>query len=659
MTTFQRAAQPETSPSVVIHVVEAKTGPARLRTLKTWISEIDEAALNVVDAAFERGGPWAGLDQLFTAVTKRLAGEKPDLLQAHAYELVRVAPSLGDTVETRYQSLTDTVPEEERVRLFPQDRALRIVHGLVDLLLNCVDKDILPAPLSLAWDRVDETSFMTRAFLAHLGRRLGPRIGVQLALGVTSEDGAGLESLFAEVSCPVQWSHLEVTEAYDPAPDSSSADEATRRLFHLERRVDEDPQRLASHLPKLVQAARLAGKPEKTLRWQAEAFSHYTFLGLYRDAWTYGEPVVAQLEEYVGSDELRRFKMLNKTFGCVGALGEPDALAQLPDFLIREGLECLEEPAYRGGVHYMLSMLHGRYLPDLDLDLAERHLEFGLEELKTSRQPEASRQFQIAFNRNGLALVRFRQGRAQEAIDLCRHARENLDRYLPDDQQRLHRSVLLYNIGQVYSSLGEDREAVEHLNQAIELDPEYSEYYNDRGMLHFKAGRLTEAREDYLRAIRFSPPYPEVWTNLGQCLRRMAAFADALQAYNRSLDLDPHQPLAWAGRADCHQELGDLSLAENDYSAALERAPKDWECLGNRAVVRYSLGRPEEALADLEKAVRLAPDVPDLRQNRAVALADLGHRERAREDLEHYLHLAPGAADRQAVAQRIEELASP
>jgi len=392
----------------------------------------------------------------------------------------------------------------------------------------------------------------------------------------------------------------------------------------------------------------------RSLHWRAEAFARYTFLGLYADAWEYGKVVTDRLDEYAGQDEARRYKMLNKIFGCIGAIGDEQALRALPAFVVAEGLEKLTNPAYRGGVHYILSMLYARFLPELDLDRAERHLDLGLSELERSEESEASRRFQIAFNRNGLALIRFRQGRAGEAVALCRQAREQLDQYLPADRQRLHRSVLLYNIAQVFATMGDIRQALEHLSQAIAMDPEYSEYYNDRGMLHFKAGDLDAARQDYLRGIALSPPYYEVWTNLGQCLRRAKDFEGAVRAYTRSLDLEPRQSLAWIGRADCYQELGELEQACSDYSAALVETPESWECLGNRAVVLYDLGRIEESLADLERAVGVAPKVPELRRNRAIALAELGRTQRAREDLECYLELEPGAADLPGVLATIQ-----
>ena len=116
----------------------------------------------------------------------------------------------------------------------------------------------------------------------------------------------------------------------------------------------------------------------------------------------------------------------------------------------------------------------------------------------------------------------------------CRDCVDYLNTHLAADKHLLHRSVLLYNLAQVYNAIGSHDEAIEHYRAAITLDPNYSEYYNDRGSVFLHCGRLKEAEADYL-----SPPYFEVLTNLGQCYRLMGDMTKAIQTYSRALDIDP------------------------------------------------------------------------------------------------------------------------
>jgi len=159
------------------------------------------------------------------------------------------------------------------------------------------------------------------------------------------------------------------------------------------------------------------------------------------------------------------------------------------------------------------------------------------------------------------------------------------------------------------------------------MDPNYSEYHNERGSVYLQMGRFDEAIADYRKAIEVSPPYPEAWTNLGQCYRRMGRFPDAAEAYSRALDLDPHFRLALVGRADSFVRLERWSPALADYDTLLAINPKQPLVLANRAAVLGQLGQLEKAVTDLSSALGLAPQEAVLYQNRASAWANWAHRE--------------------------------
>jgi tetratricopeptide (TPR) repeat protein len=221
-----------------------------------------------------------------------------------------------------------------------------------------------------------------------------------------------------------------------------------------------------------------------------------------------------------------------------------------------------------------------------------------------------------------------------------------------------NRSVLLFNIAQVHAQIGPYEDAIDYFGQAMAMDPNYSEYYNDRGAVYFKMGLLEHAERDYLAAIELSPPYPEVWTNLGQCYRAMDRMDDAVRAYTRALDLDPNSTLALVGRADAQFALDHAELAAlADYDRALTIEPKQPLVLASRAIVHYECGRCWQAAADLDLAVELAPELAELYHNRAVALRELGRRDDAARDLRTYLELRPDAADRGEVQESLSALA--
>jgi tetratricopeptide (TPR) repeat protein len=440
--------------------------------------------------------------------------------------------------------------------------------------------------------------------------------------------------------------------ATSPSPPLHPEDPAAE-AERLEVRVRDAPSELRLWLPALIRLWHKADRPEKALRWETQALQSYNVLGMYEDARVYGERALAAQKVHAPEDHDLHGRIFAKLFMTYLALQMPEDARRLADV---ESAGREHSPEWRAQFLYSIAMLYARYLPERDFARAEALLDQGLEELARADIAEEDRHFQRVFNRNGLAMIRHFQGRFQEAIDLCRTGYEELDRHLGPDQHKLHRSVLLYNIAQVHGAARADEEAIRYYSAAVEMDPGYSEYYNERGSIRLRRGELEAALEDYRRAIALSPPYYEVFANLGQCCRLLGRMEEAVSAYSRSLDLKPDQVVSLLGRAEAHEALGRVSEALADYEAVVRLKPDHWPALASRAVLHHASGRLSQSLADLNRAIELAPQRPDLYRNRAVALADLHRAVEAAEDLRSYLRLCPDAEDRSEVERDCRQL---
>jgi len=646
---FRVDAPPELLVPGQVLLLEASPGRKRRAVLQSWLDSAQsrEAQGRLLDCHFDHGGPWAGVADLFQDLALRIEPTDWDLLVRHDYELVSILPLLRSRLSPRNPTLTDIAGAREQVRLYPADRALRILHGLIDLWASWKER-FEPSPAVLICDNFDRAGHLVRRFFAELVRRIGRSRSLSLVIACAPGTGSAFHAAFTP-----ETRGRTLRLSFKPEPDDvAPAGEMARRAQEIEDRIVGDALAMEAHLPALIRLWTLSETPERALPWQFEAFSVYTSRGFYLDSISYGEGALAHLRRFHPEDESRRWKIVNKLFACHCAAGHPEtALA-----VVEETLDSLRQPSLRALAHYVLAMLHARYLPDKNLALAEEHLEIGIADLHRAGLSEDELHFQVAFNRNGLALVRHFQGSPVAAIALCKEGFAGLHDHLREDQHRLHRSVLLYNIAQVYSSLGQYDEAVHHFTAAMEMDPHYSEYYNDRGNLHLKKGHLDKALADYLRALELSAPFAEVRANLGQCYFKLSRIPEALAAFSGSLDLDPTQPGLLVMRARCHEALGLLSEAIADYTASLALNPHQPLVLANRACLHYESGRVAEALADLDEAVTGAPESAEIYQNRAVALADLGRPDEAVHDLETYLRLRPDAEDRADVASQIEAL---
>lgn len=628
--------------------VEAPAASLRSQWLEVLLTEARNAGARtwLLDCDFEEGGPLAGVTTLFRSILPDLSSSRPDLLAKHNYELIRTLPELLKTLGLHRPTLTDSSSREEKVRHYPADRAYRILHGLVELLDSWKEGE---APWIIACDRFDHIGFMGLRFFRELLRRRGGRLRITLL--VVTCPGEAENALKRLGVC----ADLSISRLQLPTFTQEKIDRERFCGFaaSLEERVGDDPLEIEIHGTELIRLWRLAGRPDKVFQWKCVALDTYNRLGFYEDDRVYGEQVRAERELYAPDDATLHWQIFKKLFSCHISLQNGEAghlLAQ------EEVIGRIEGAERKSQLCYLLAMLHARFLPAKNFDKAESYLDEGIRHLEEAEMPPDKFHFVYVFNRNGLALVRHFQGRYEEAIELCRSGYERLKVHLSSDKHRLHRSVLLYNIAQVYAAIGEHEQAILHYSAAAEMDPNYSEYFNDRGNVLLKLGRLQDALRDYLHAAELSPPYFELYTNLGQCYRRMSLMEDAEAAYSRALDLKPLQVLALLGRAQTREALGDPVAAMADYDAAISVQPDLWDAYAGRAVLRYEMGNLDESLGDLNRAVELAPEVATLYQNRATVLADLGHLQQSAMDLKTYLRLDPVAEDRNEIEQRLHTL---
>lgn len=632
--------------------VAAPAGPARRRVLASWAAaaRAEGAEIACVSCALARGGIWAGLSELLRELLPGLREQHPELVERHGYEITTVLPELRRELQVRYIPLTETVPADEKVRSYPMDRAFRILHGLIDLLAAWREARGA-GPWVLALDDFDGAGFLVSRFFRELVRRRGRALGITLLVGVDPETGERTLGAFHR-SVPRRTVRLDLP----PAVELPSPAEHAARARELEPQLGADLVEIEIHLPQLIDAWTRSDQPENALRWKTMAFAIYNHYGFYEDALVYAEAILPHIDSIAAADSrFTRWQVVGGLYNSYASAGRIDDARRIMEV---EALGRIVDPSDLARAYYIMSMLHARFLPEKDLARAEWYIDEALATLARADEPPSDRHFFMVFLWNGLAFIRHRQGRAEEAIALCHRGFEHLNEHLSPAEHRLHRSVLLYNMGQVYGAIGDFAEGIRYMTAALEMDPYYSEYYNDRGTLHLKAGDLEAAVADYRQAIALSSPYHEVWTNLAQASKLLGRAPEAVDAFSRALDLEPDQPLLLLGRAQAHEMLGDAARARADYEAALDLDPGQAKAWSNLAVLQYEAGEAAAAVTSLDAAVRLAPALADLYGNRAVALEALGDGRRAAADLHRYLELAPGAPDREEVETRLQRLAA-
>ena len=603
-----------------------------------------------LDCSFDTGGPWAGVSTLFRDVISTATQNDQALLQRHAFELVQVLPHLRAVLTVSNPTLTDLARDEEKVRNYAADRAFRLVHGLINLLDEYGEVAPSSGPVTMVCHRFNEAGVVCTRFFAELVRRRAAKLGIRLLLGIAEATREESRALFTDHSL------VDVVFVAPPPllPESNNWSAlAATKAQDIEDKVGTNRTAIQPHLPDLIHLWGAANNPAKVLHWRLYATAFYCNLGLYADALRYADGLVEFAAERVPGSEVLQWWVVNKILNAQTGLGNAEQGLKLAE---GEALKLAKyvDPIWSSQLFYLTAMLYSRYSTPRDYIKGEKYLDMGLEIIDSAAIAEEDRQFHRVFNRNGLAMIRSFQGRHDEAVSLCKSGIDALAEHLGTNKHSLHRSILHYNVAQVYSALHSFEEALTWYSAAMAMDPNYSEYYNERGSVYLRIGRLEEAYQDYLKAVALSPPYYEVLTNLGQCQRALGNFSDAITSYSQALDLQPDHLLAMEGRAKAFEEIGRFAEAASDYTAALDQGDRRWEVFANRGAMRYFQSDIEGCIKDLSEALLLAPDQPGLYQNRARALSDLGQDAPAVADLEAALKLEMAAVDREEVEQSLE-----
>ena len=178
-----------------------------------------------------------------------------------------------------------------------------------------------------------------------------------------------------------------------------------------------------------------------------------------------------------------------------------------------------------------------------------------------------------------------------------------------------------YKKGRAALRKGENENALDHFQNAIQIDPEFTDAHNDLGFVLANLGNTGEAAEQFKKAVDLAPDHNTAVGNLSVVFYMLERYQDAISLARRALKINP-------------------------------RLPGVRYVLGLSLIVEH--GDRKEALENLQ---RVAPQYPEARVMASDILAQIGRRDDAAKQLEEYLHSAPkGDAARREIEARIERL---
>jgi len=198
------------------------------------------------------------------------------------------------------------------------------------------------------------------------------------------------------------------------------------------------------------------------------------------------------------------------------------------------------------------------------------------------------------------------------------------------------------NLGLALAYQGQNHEAIQHYNNALELySPRAAEFLTNRGLAYANLGQHQDAIKDYTQAIQIKPGLAAAYNNRGLSYLKLGHYQPAIQDFNQVIRLKPDYAYAYYFRELAYANLGLQLSSLEDYDKIIRLKPDYADAYNNRGIIYGKQGKHKLAVDNFNKAIRLKPDDAIAYNNRGFSYANLGDYRRAIEDYNKAIHLKP------------------
>jgi tetratricopeptide (TPR) repeat protein len=173
-------------------------------------------------------------------------------------------------------------------------------------------------------------------------------------------------------------------------------------------------------------------------------------------------------------------------------------------------------------------------------------------------------------------------------------------------------AVELYNAALKLAQDGKNKAAIEKLNAAVALHPNFMLAFNELGVQYQKVNELEKANDALQSALKISPSSFAPLVNHGIVLVRLKKYGEAEADLRAALKENDKSAIAhfYLGRALAY--LGRFDEAESELNSAItlggEQMKEAHRYLG---AIYHARGETEKAIAQLETYLKIAPKADD------------------------------------------------
>jgi tetratricopeptide (TPR) repeat protein len=180
----------------------------------------------------------------------------------------------------------------------------------------------------------------------------------------------------------------------------------------------------------------------------------------------------------------------------------------------------------------------------------------------------------------------------------------------------------LNNLAVIYCRQEKFLDALEILQQTIDIDPTKVELYYNLGNTYKHLADDKHAIMAYAKVVEFNPEFVPVYNDLGFIYQRMGEFQKSFAMFQQGLSLDADNPYLHCNYGIALEANGQIEEAADEYKAAFDKDVNFIDALNHLGIVWYKRGDYEKALESFDMALDINPYVSEVRHNIDVVYAD-------------------------------------
>jgi len=217
----------------------------------------------------------------------------------------------------------------------------------------------------------------------------------------------------------------------------------------------------------------------------------------------------------------------------------------------------------------------------------------------------------------------------------------------PENHSRFENASAWYDKGHALYERGNQSEAIQAFDKAIEINPQYADAWYNKGLSLYIQGKYDDAIKAYEKAIEIDPQYASAWYDKGLTLYAQGKYDEAVQAFNESIAIYPQSKLAWWFKGQALYDQGKYNEATiQAFDKVIEIDPQDENAWWYKGQALYYQGKYDEAIQAFHKSIEVSPTYTAVWYNIGMSLYYQGKYDEAINAFDRAINLnAPNARE--------------